>query len=554
MSSQAVTPTSAALPPAPPAPPTASAGGGDPPGPAAPGSPPVAGADDGALAQRASAGMVWLLAQSLGYKVISLFGTIAMTHLISPEHSGEVALALSLAAFSNFLQQPGLREVLIQRRTRQQAWDLPAFWLSVGLGVLAMSITAAAAPLAGWWWRSDEMVNLLLILALAALPLGLAIVPEARLQSQLRFKALAVIEFTRATGLLLTQLGVALAIKHAGHAEWGAYALTAPIPVYAAYRCVCMWWLAGSVFPPRPRLRLWGHLWPNSAKLFSSHMVGQFITQGPLWIMGWRFDKESVGLYSFAFNLSLMTAVLLTQNIASVIFPVLSNLQDSPLRLRSAFLSSARLLNMLAVPACFLQAVLAEPAVRTVCSPKWAGSVGVMQVLSVAMAFVVVWPSSKSLMQAQGRYTLALFMHVVHTVIVLTSVGIAASVGQSGVAVAIAVTVAYAIIGVLDPYMAVRPLGGTLRDVLGLLAAPVLVGLVGVVGVYAGVAWLLPADREYLPFMTRWLTSAYIPQAVVGSLLSMVACAALYRILAPQDSRVLLSYGRKMLQKVLRRG
>jgi PST family polysaccharide transporter len=519
----------------------------------------MADRDDAAtLKSKASKGMAWLMAQTLGYKVISLFGTIYLTFLIAPEHLGQMTLALGVASFTNFLQQPGLREVLVQRRTRTARWDGPALSLAATMGFVAMVMTALAAPLAGLAWESPAVVNLLLILSMAAPFFGLAVVPEARLQSQLRFGALAAVEFLRGTGLLLSQIGLAYWAKTSGHTDWGAYALAAPVPAFAAMRCVGLWLAAAQPVRLSVRPSRWRFLWTDSAKLFVSSMVGMVISQGSLFVLGWRYDAQVVGLYAFAFNLSLITAVMITQNIGMVIFPVLSTMQRDPQRLKSTFLRSGRLLNMLAIPACLLQGALAEPFVRTVCDPRWAGSAPIMEILSVAMALIVIWPSSRALMQAQGRYTLALVMQLTHSTLFIIAVIIAAQVGQ-GVSVAVAVTIVYALIGLLDPAMALRPIGGTLRDVVSLVAAPMVVGLLGVVGVCAGVRWLLPADHEYLPAVQRWLssdhhrvTTAYFPQAVAMIAGSLTVCTLLYSALMPHEFAELLHLVRRILGRFSR--
>ncbi|MGD9691024.1 MAG: oligosaccharide flippase family protein [Phycisphaerales bacterium] len=509
----------------------------------------VAPDDAGALTKKASAGMAWLMAQTLGYKILSLFGTIYLTHLIDPEHLGQMTLALGVAAFTNFLQQPGLREVLVQRRARSPHWDEPALPLSLAFGVGAGVLTALAGPLGAWFWNSPGLVWLLLILAVQAPLSGLSVVPEAMLQSQLRFRAIAVLEFVRAVGLLLSQIGLAFALSSAGHREWGAFALAAPVPVWAMFRCAGLWLAARPQVRWRPRPRLWRYLWTDSAKLFAASLVGLFISQGSLFVLGRWYDDRVVGLYAFAFNLSLITAVMLTQNIAMVVFPVLSTMQDQPERLLRVFLRSGRLLNMIAVPLCLLQGALAEPFIRTVCQPKWAGSVEIMQALSVAMAFVVIWPSSRSLMQAQGRYNLALVMQCLHATLFMSAVIVAARLGQ-GLAVAIGVACVYAFIGIVDPFMGIRPLGGRLRDVLALFAGPSIAGLLGVVAPALAARALFPADREWIPGLSGAFTTAYLPQAALACMASAVTCVLVYRVVMPHELRELVGLGAKMLERV----
>jgi hypothetical protein len=85
--------------------------------------------------------------------------------------------------------------------------------------------------------------------------------------------------------------------------------------------------------------------------------------------------------------------------------------------------------------------------------------------------------------------------------------------------------------------MAIRPLGGTFREVLGLFAAPSLVGLVGVVGVYFAL--------QQVPY----LQTHFIAQAIAMCLCSGLACLGLYRLLAPKELDLVLHYARKTIRR-----
>jgi len=148
-------------------------------------------APERSFGQKAASGMTWLALQTIGYKIISFFGQVLLTYMIVPEDSAQINLALGVAAFTNFLQQPGLREVLVQRRSRSARWDEIGLWFSVSLGIVAALLTIAAGPIAAWWFQSPNVAYLLFILALAAPLTGLGTVPEARLQCEMRFKLLS---------------------------------------------------------------------------------------------------------------------------------------------------------------------------------------------------------------------------------------------------------------------------------------------------------------------------------------------------------------------------
>ncbi len=483
----------------------------------------------------AASGMRWLMLQSLSYKAVSFFGQIWLTHLVSPKDTGLITLALAVAVFTNFLQQQGLREVLVRLRSRHERWDGIALWLSVAMGAVGFGLTAGAAPVAAWAFDAPELRALLFTVAFSAPILAVSSVPEAKLQCELRFKALAAVEFLRGIGTL----GLTLILAWRGY---GAMAFALPLPINVAVRLVLLWFLARPHWSMRLHVRRWRFLFTDSVLMFATSMIGQLIPQASFFIMGRRYDELEVGLYAFANNLSLTTAVVITQNIGSVMFPVFARYQDDPETLRRSFIRSGRLLQVLAVPMCFMQGALAGPFIGIACGERYQGSVGMLQLLSVGMAFVVIWPSSRALMQAQGRFRMCLAMAVLHAAGYALAAFLGALMGK-GVAVSASVTVAFFLIGIIDPYVALKPVGGTLREVVSMSLVPLVVSALGI------------AVPLYLITRIAYFETHLFAQGLAVSVAGGLGCLVFYRLFAPRDLAEILGFIAGIVNKrILRRG
>jgi len=151
------------------------------------------------VGHRTAVGFVWMLIRTVAVRGVQLGGQVALAYLLNKEDWGVVALAYTVTAVTSRVQDPGLRQVLVQRQRRFAHWANPAFWLSMACGVGATVATLAAAPLAAAFYGQPIVFNLLLILAINPIVMNLGTVPLAQLQSQLRFKAISVIEVISAT-------------------------------------------------------------------------------------------------------------------------------------------------------------------------------------------------------------------------------------------------------------------------------------------------------------------------------------------------------------------
>ena len=431
------------------------------------------------LRHHAARGLAWTLMQTVGSKLIAVAGQAALAWFLDKEDFGLIALTTTAAAFAGFIQQTGLREVLVQRQSRFGKWVNPAFWIAAGFGILGALLIAAAAPLAAIAFHSPKLIGLLLVMALAAPFDAIAVIPLARLQGQLRFGFLARVALSMAC--LSTGLSVVLAWK-----GFGAYSFVLPRPIIAVAQAAIYWWASGVQIRPTPQLRRWRYVLGDSGVIMATAIFTIILGQGDYLVMGLLRPKAVVGVYYFAFSLSTQAAQLVAFNLAAVLFPTLSRLDTDQARQTQACIRASRLLALVGVPLCLLQAAVAGPLIRLVYHEKWIDAIAPFQALSVGMAMVVLSTSATSLIQAQRRFRFLFLWNATLSLFFILTVGAGAWLGGA-LSVAIAVSTFYAIFGPMGLYVSIRPGGGTWRDVVDIYARPICFGAASV-----GLALLLP--------------------------------------------------------------
>lgn len=403
------------------------------------------------------------MAQTLGAKLVGIFGQVALAWYLRPEDFGAVGLAYTVSAFAGLIQQGGLKEILIQRQRHFTRWANAAFWLSIALALLAASIMMLAAPVAARLYDSPQLPGMVMMLALATPLDALGVVPYALLHIHLRFRAIAVISFLGAAAT--TGLTVLFAYR-----GFGPYSFVLPRPLVALLQVAVLWWLAHPRIRSRLQVRRWGLIIGDSGVITAAWVCYSIIAQGDYVILGMRHPAYVVGIYYFAFNLSRQTFALLNTNLWGVLMPALTRLQDQPPRQLQAFLSASRTLAVVGVPLSLLQAALADPIIRLFFGEKWRPSIHVLEVLTLGATLMLVGSPGISLLQARGGFRILLKVAVVFAPAFVVLVAVAAYVGAA-LSVAVAVAIFYAFYGVGHLYAAIRPLGGTWRQVWEVCAA-----------------------------------------------------------------------------------
>jgi len=455
-------------------------------------SPPTLGPPD-ALGQQAASGLLWMTTQTIFTKALVVVSQIILAWKLQEKDFALVALAFAAAAFPSLVQQIGVREVLIQRHREFEALANPATWLSLTIGLLTALAIAVAGPIAAQIYDEPKLIGLVLVLALTAPFTTLLQIPMVALQIQMRHRTVAM------SGLVAAVANPLLSMVFA-YAGFGAYSFVLPVLITTILRVILLWSAAKVGVRLPLRIALWPQIVGGGVFIFVAWAFGQIIGQGDYLTIGWIYeDKRILGIYYFAFNLSLQTLVLLGPNLDGVLLPTLSKLQNQPDRQREVFLLISRAIAFFAFPLCFLQAALAGPIIRIFFPDKWIPAIPVLAILSVGMSFRTAGWVAHSLFPAQGRYRMFALVHVWGAIVFMILVFVAAKVGKhyggGAVAVAIAVSIYFALEGPAKVLLAMRPMNGTWRDAVRIFVPPMILS-----GIAISLAYFLGRALPELPF------------------------------------------------------
>jgi len=486
------------------------------------------------LGQRAAVGFAWMALQTVIAKIISIGGQIVLAWLLSDSEFGLVALAYTATSFPAQINQVGLKEVLVHRGRRYHLWASSAHWMALGFGLISALAMLAIAPPAAHIFKSPQLAGLIAVIALAAPIDLLSQVVAIKLQIDMRFRAAAVLAFVLAAGTII--LSVIFAAAGAG-----AYSIFIPLPIVAATRLLIGWWLVRPPFQRRINLRRWRFLMGDSLLVLTARISGACILIGDYLSLGFFHPKPVVGIYYFAYQLSLQTVLFFAMNLEGVLFPTLSRLADDLPRQRQGFLNAASVLAIIAIPACFLQAALAAPLIHAIFPAKWIRAIPVLEVLCLGMAFRSVGYPSFSLIQAQGRFrTLSIFSGIgAAAFLALTLSASALSPDlRAPVSVALVVAIYFMVEGPVAMYVAVQRGGGRWRDVWNVYFIPVVLSF-SACGAAAALIRFLPGQRRF----------DHIWHMVAGTLLAAAIYLPAIRILAPDTWQSFTSRVRAILKR-----
>lgn len=378
------------------------------------------------LSEAALHGTAWTTLQTALNKVAALVATLVLARCLTPDDFGAAYRASTIAAFACVLAPWVLNDLLVSMPNRFSKVAGTAFLLGIGVALFFSIGLCVAAPAIAQ--REHEVRWLAwLLVAAACRPMADALmaIPWARLRIDLAYRDLAVTDGT--CQLFGTMLSVVLALT-----GFGPFAVVAP-PVLVLFLQAAWYWKRTS---SRLDLRWDSSLLMPLARTFTTAALSQYLNNVvkilELLLLGWLATTAQVGIFAFAFQLSTQANVIISNQISSVMQPILSHINDAPDRQTSAFLRALRLVGCVGIPISLVQGAVAVPAFHLFFGSRWDDAIPAFAALSVMQAFIFLATPVLILLKAQGHFRAILTWQLSHIVAGALLMWVAVGASQSG--------------------------------------------------------------------------------------------------------------------------
>jgi O-antigen/teichoic acid export membrane protein len=329
------------------------------------------------LARQAGRSARWAVLQSGGKHFVDLAVFLLLAKLIVPADFGLVAMANTWLVLLAVLVELGLGEAIVQRRQLDEVHTHTAFWLGLGLALLLALSLLLAAPLAARMYAQPQLTPVLQALAPLCLLQAATVVPQALLQREFGFRALAL--RTLAGSITGGVLGLSLAWHGAG-----AWSLVAQQLCAAVIGQIGLWWASSW----RPRWRF-SREHARELLVFGRNVLGAKLlnvlaSKADDFLVGLVLGPVALGFYSVACRMLLALEQLFCHGVDAVALSAFSRVAQRPAELRQLFLGAARLAAWLAFPVFGGLSLLAPELVLAVLGPAWQPSAQLLAVLLLA--------------------------------------------------------------------------------------------------------------------------------------------------------------------------
>lgn len=379
------------------------------------------------VSEQTASGVLWLTVQKWVIR-LSGFVTIAvLTRFLSPEDFGTVAAATAVLPFFYLLADLGFTAYIVQVDTTSRRMLSTGFWFSTLAGLLLFAAVVGIAPLVGLLFRSDAVVPVLQVLALAVILTAVSSVPMALLRRNMRFRALAV----QGTIAAITAQGVAIAMTLTG---FGVWALVGQVLASLLVTAVLAWIAAGW----RPAFAFSRREFTTMAR-FGSQVLGVEFVAMCRALAESAIISATLGMAGLGYLNIAQRMVQIVQDLTgSALLPVstvaFARIRDSAGRLRGAYVRALRMTYATMSPPLTLVAVAAPLIIPIVFGDGWSQSARVAQILALAGVMVVGATLDNGLFYGFGKPGRWFSYALIVDVVTVTTTAITARWGLEAVA------------------------------------------------------------------------------------------------------------------------
>lgn len=348
------------------------------------------------ITHKAVGGLAWTSAGRLVAQIVNFATTIILARLLVPEDFGLLGMVVIVTSFTQLLGEMGASAALIQRGEVNEAHRSSMFWLNLGLGLLSALVVLTAAPYLASFYGEPRVDDLLQVAAALFLITPLGTVQLAVLARDMDFRSLAAVEI----GRIMVGGIVGLTFAFTG---WGVWSLLARLLGESAGQVSMAWllapWRPKRIFRPAALRDLLGF----GVRLAASNIINFWVRNVDDLLIGRIFGAGPLGYYSRAYGTMLLPLAQITGIFTSVMFPVMSRLQDDREATRRFYTSALEMIGTIAFPALLGLLAVTEAFVVTLYGEDWRPMIPILRVFCVVGAVQSIATTVGWIFQSQGR-------------------------------------------------------------------------------------------------------------------------------------------------------
>ncbi|OGI17070.1 MAG: hypothetical protein A2287_02915 [Candidatus Melainabacteria bacterium RIFOXYA12_FULL_32_12] len=374
------------------------------------------------VGDKARQSVKWSFSLQIIQKIIFFASSIVLARILTPKDFGISAIAITFDTIIWVITSFGINSAIIHFQDNIEERLNAGFWLFLVSAAVFVSLQVLLAPMVANFYHEPVLADILRVTAIAIFIFSLGAIQKTILIKNIEFKKISILDTI--LGIIKSSLYMILALL-----GFGVWSFIYPKVIISVISTAILW----NLTKWRPKLefnfKYWIEMFRYGKNVLFSNIVDYFINNSSYILIGSLIGSTSLGIYTFAYDKSMMVVNNITYPVSMISFPAFSKLQDYKDRLKNGFLKTIKMISILTFPCAFGQVVLGPEYINTIFGHKWQASIVIFQMILIYSMLRSISQCGTSLLNGVGRPDITLKCNLAYAPIFIGSVYLGSKVG-----------------------------------------------------------------------------------------------------------------------------
>lgn len=353
------------------------------------------------MRSRIATNMIWRFAERCGAQAVTLVVSIILGRILSPETYGTVAIVTAITTILQVFVDSGLGTALIQKKDADDVDFSSVFYFNIVFCVAVYALLFAIAPWIAAFFENEELTALTRGAGVIVLISSIKSIQVSYVSRTLQFRKFF---FSTIGGTLCSGVvGLWMAFK-----GYGAWALVAQSITNQVIGTIILWltirWRPKRVFSFERLKNLFSYGW----KILVTRLLDHGYNELRQFVIGKFYSSADLAFFNRGKQFPDAIIHNVESSIDSVMFPVLSQVQDNKARMKQNARRSIKLISFIIAPMAIGMMAVAEPMIRLLLTDTWLPCVPYLRVFCLVSLIDPLNVMNLNVIKASGDSALLL--------------------------------------------------------------------------------------------------------------------------------------------------
>lgn len=356
--------------------------------------------------QKVAGGLFWSYGERIMAQLVSLIVSIVLARLLDPENYGVISIVMIFITFCDAIVTGGFGNAIVQKKDADELDVNTMLCCSVATSILLYIIIFCAAPYIASFYNMPIIRPILRVLGVRLLISGANSIQRAWIQKRMLFKRFFI---STSFGTIISAV-VGISMAYMGKGAWalvGQYLTNSFIDT--AVLLITNDWKPRLQFSWKRAKEMLSYGW----KVLVTTVV--YTIEGDLrsLIIGKKFGSADLAYYDQGKKFPNLLVTNINTSISNVMFPVLSENQNDPTRLKQLCRRAVRIGIYLLSPLLIGLMGVADTFVIAILSEKWAPCIPFLRILTLVFLVRPFTTTCQQSILSVGRSDITLKIEII---------------------------------------------------------------------------------------------------------------------------------------------